>query len=50
MLSDPKRIKAKEKSASDKKRSTNERSSFVTATAKYEKERAVTINLVVKAL
>ena len=50
MISDPKRIAAKEKIASEKKRSTNVRSSFVTETDKSEKDRDATINEVVKAL
>ena len=50
MISDPKRIAAKEKISGDKKVSTNVSSSFVTATAKSEKEIAETINAVVKAL
>ena len=50
LLSDPKRIAAKEKRASDKKTSMNVSSSSVTATAKYDKESAATINTVVKSL
>ena len=51
LISDPNRIAAKEKRATgDKKRPTNASSSSVMATDKDEKERAATINTVLKAL
>ena len=50
ILSNTKMIAAKGKRTGDKKRSTNVRSSSVTATSKANKERATKINVEVKEL
>ena len=51
LISDPKIITEKDKrDTGEKNRYTNVRSSSVTATSKSDKERAATINTVVKAL
>ena len=49
LISNPKMITAKDKRASDKERSTNVSSIYVTETSKAKKDRYATINSVVKS-